>query len=364
MKFKAIFYPLICVAIVLAIATFLVVKKRVEIKKSQFANTQTEIVQNDDGNTGNPSNASKHNETETENDSEDEGEDNKGCEKLDDDVKDRDGADLSTNPEKEFATDIKLNCCSQIEMAINETIVFKDYLTVKPKKFCDSAKMKITTGGAVTSNLEFKNGVMSATETGCYKICFSINTSQTKTKSAILTVVVCEKCSHIKLKTNQLQLGKTYAIDEIVDNETDSEVNVGVDKKFLRFKNNKITAIKQGNTQIEFEIYDDNKICYFCFDVCVFKPTVCKIVLPELTNDSSVKTCDDALCVSYLIMYGDAVHVDQAVVAELNDDNVAEIISSDAPMILIKKLSKGSVTLKLSSASNPTITKTIVIVFE
>lgn len=380
MKFKAIFYPLICVAIVFAIATFLVVKNNID--KSRTQKSQTQLVQqiNDEdlpnktddtsknNNSGNTTtNNSDKNQNTTSGDDTKVGndtKDDKADDKSDEDSTDDDVSVLPTELEQEFAKELKLNCSSTIEMAINETVVLKDYLTVKPKRFFDDTKIEVTDGNAPTNDLTFKNGTISATKIGCYKICFSINTSKTKTKTEVLTVIVKEKCSHIELKTNKLELGKTYSIDDLIDNKTTSEVSVDFDKNYLRFKSNKLTTLKEGSTTIEIGVTSGDVICSFEFDIMIIKPTVCKIVLPDYVNENSIETNKNMLGINYQIMYGDAEFVDQTIVAELSDDSVASIMFADAPMIYIKKLSKGSVTLKLTSAVNSTISKTIVIVFD
>lgn len=211
MKFKAIFYPLICVAIVFTIATFLVVKNNIDKSRSQ--KHQTQLVQQindenlppktDDNNqhknsgetTTNDSdknqriisdNDDKHNTTDR----------NKLENPFNEDNADDDDKVLPTEPKQEFAKDLKLNCNSTIEMAINETVVLKDYLTVEPKKFFNATKIKITNGNEPTNNLTFKNGTISATKIGCYKICFSINIGKTEIKTEVLTIIVKERCSY------------------------------------------------------------------------------------------------------------------------------------------------------------------------
>ena len=378
MKFKAIFYPLICVAIVFAIASFLVVKNNID--KSHSQKHQTQLVQqiNDENLPPKTDNNTQHkNSGETtindsdknqriisDNDDKDNTTDSNKLENpFNEDNADDDDKVLPTEPKQEFAKDLKLNCNSTIEMAINETVVLKDYLTVEPKKFFNATKIEITNGNEPTNNLTFKNGTISATKIGCYKICFSINIGKTEIKTEVLTIIVKEKCSYIELKTNKFELGKTYSIDDIIDNKTAGEVSLNFDKKYLRFKNNKLTTLKAGSTIIEVCVTNENMFCYFDFDIIIFKPTVCKIMLPDYANKNKIETNKNMLGINYQIMYGDAEYVDQTILAELSDESVARIMFSDAPMIYIKKLSKGSVTLKLTSVADPTITKTIVIVF-
>ena len=377
MKFKAIFYPLICVAIVFAIATFLVVKNNIDKSRSQ--NRQTQLVQqiNDENLPPKTDDNSQHKNSgeTTTNDSDknqriisdnDDKKNTTDSDKLENPLNEDNADDdkvLPTEPEQEFAKDLKLNCNSTIEMAINETVVLKDYLTVEPKKFFNDTKIKITNDNEPTNDLTFKNGTISATKIGCYKICFSINTSKTETKTEVLTVIVKEMCSYIELKTNELELGKTFSVDDIINNKTAGEVSLNFDKKYLRFKNNKLKTLKAGNTIIEICVTNENMFCYFEFDIIIFKPTVCKIVLPDYANENKIETNKNMLGINYQIMYGDAEFVDQTISAELSDESIASIMFSDAPMIYIKKLSKGSATLKLTSVANPTITKTIVIVF-
>lgn len=346
MKFKAIFYPLICVAIVFAIATFLVVKNKID--KSNYYKSQTRLSQQIDDET--LPNSTDENDNQSGDDFSNDEDDDKFV--------------LPIQPEQEFATDLKLNCSSTIEMAINETVVLKDYLTVKPKKFFNDTKIEIISDNKQTNDLTFKNGTITASKTGFYKICFSINTSKTKIKTEVLSVIVQEMCSHIELKTNKLELGKIYSIDDIINNKTASEVSVNFDNKYLRFKSNKLTTLKEGTTTIEIGVTSGNVICCFEFNIIIFKPTVCKIVLPDYLNENCIETSKNMLGINYQIMYGDAEFVDQTIQAELSDDTIACIMFSDAPMIYVKKFSKGRVTLKLTSAANPTITKTIVIEFD
>lgn len=378
MKFKAIFYPLICVAIVFAIASFLVVKNNIDKSRSQKPQTQQVQQINDENLPPKTDDNSQHKnsgETTTndsdknqriisDNDDNDNTTDRNKLENpFNEDNADDDDKVLPIEPKQEFAKDLKLNCNSTIEMAINETVVLKDYLTVEPKKFFNATKITITNGNESTNNLTFKNGTISATKIGCYKICFSINVGKTEIKTEVLTIIVKEKCSYIELKTNKLELGKTYSVDDIINNKTAGEVSLNFDKKYLRFKNNKLTTLKAGSTIIEICVTNENMFCYFDFDIIIFKPTVCKIVLPDYANKNKIETNKNMLGINYQIMYGDAEYVDQTILAELSDESVARIMFSDAPMIYIKKLSKGSVTLKLTSVADPTITKTIVIVF-
>lgn len=89
---------------------------------------------------------------------------------------------------------------------------------------------------------------------------------------------------------------------------------------------------------------------------------VYKIVLLNI-SENLAKTKASSIGINYAIMLGDLENVAQDVSVEVLSDG-AKIISSDAPIILIKRLEKGEVKLKITCLADETVYQIIKIIFE
>ncbi len=391
MKFKAIFYPLICVALLLFLATFLVVKHQIDHSRTnQPTATETSVIpaKVDDENLNNITtkpNQTRPNEKDDDSTSlnqhsnqaatEDENINSNNVDAQEELISQEliNDEDFESNilpiveadiPVKEYAKSLSLNCKKEISLATNETIFLTDnFVTVFPAQFLSDLEIKILKNSELTNDLMFENNKIFSSVEGDYQICFSIKTGENTFKTKQINVHVTENCTHAKLIQPQLELAQNFALNSVVQNFSNGKMEVFIDETFIKIENEILTPLKLGETKLKVRITDENCVCEFVFDISVQLTSKFEIVFPDLSNNT-FSTTKSTVGINYQINYGNQEYVNQDIIAEIDDGYVAQIISADAPIVFVKRKSKGRVNLKLTFAAYPEISTTITIIFE
>lgn len=88
-----------------------------------------------------------------------------------------------------------------------------------------------------------------------------------------------------------------------------------------------------------------------------------KIVLYDCCSNTIV-TSSDVICLNYAIVDGNKQYINQDVNIIIEDKTVCGLMSQCAPFIYLQKQGMGKTTVKIVSANNSSVFKTITIIFD
>lgn len=315
---KAIFYPILCVALVLTLAIFLIVKRNIETNNNfGYENSQTDNT-NKNGNYTNIKPGDKQNC------------DNDTSSGSDDNNSSSDDSETKTDNQENSSSD-KDNDDSNISADDDN----KD--TNKTENDEDKG----------TTTVDVKDDDVNTGE----------DTDDTNKES--------EDKNDNDSKLDDNKTGGDNTGDKSDDNnktdendENSDDDNKTDEKEEHNDDGNKTEDSKdEGNNNEDDETKDDSSI--------IVPSKEYKIVLPNLINDTLTIT-RKSYSVNYQITYGDVEYIDQYIKVEIVEDenSIAEITSNNPPLINLIFKNKGSVKLKITCISHPEIYKIITIVYK
>ena len=79
--------------------------------------------------------------------------------------------------------------------------------------------------------------------------------------------------------------------------------------------------------------------------------------------DNQLATTKSTIGINYQILFNSKEYINQNILIEIDDTTTAKVISFDAPMILLKRLKKGSVMIKIICAADSTVEQIIHVIF-
>ena len=86
------------------------------------------------------------------------------------------------------------------------------------------------------------------------------------------------------------------------------------------------------------------------------------IVLQNV-KDNQLTTTKSTIGINYQILLDGKEYIDQNILIEIDDTTTAKVISFDEPMIMLKRLKKGSVTIKIICAADSTVEQIVHVIF-
>lgn len=280
------------------------------------------------------------------------------------DVKPEEDDDIPTEPPKTdeiYATSFSLNLPETIHILVGTDVNLKTgYINVSPTSMIDKLTYEVTPKSTgVVNGIVFENNTISAKSLGRYTIIFKMPKSKSTNFSKSIDVLVYDNAinSHIYQINSILTIGEQTNLSQMFSIQAGKTYSVSTDSNTF-YENENLIGTSVGESVVRFNFLENYVQYNYKFELTIKDIPEFAIVLNNVTN--KIITLDlvenDTYQIDYSILNRDEEHVYQKdILATVSDETFVEVIRIAEPLIKIKAVKQGEVTLKISLVSDENI---------
>lgn len=278
----------------------------------------------------------------------------------------KEDGDNTSNSTVTYASSFSLLCPKEITICEGGTAFLKNYISIKPAQMETEITTTLTNyAGGVATGIEFKDNCITAKMPGFYRISFKVLEDENSylTQVIVVHVVAKDEFETVKQTSNTLTEGDNKQLTDLFSLNLGSTITKisSLNNSILSYESS-FTAIGSGNATIKMDIEFEYITYSYLYNFIVKPKPEYKINIVNFGEN--IETSKTKLTIQFEVIDGNNEYVSQLITATSSDISVATVESCDAPFIILKRVTSGTIILTITSAEDLSVVKTISITFE